>query len=136
MKAATFFYGLFMDQDLLVDKGFHPSKPVLAYVDDYGLRIGERATLVKAPGERAYGTVMTLPFVELDALYGAAGVADYVPEELVALDSQGIAMQVRCYNLPADKLAGRNHNYAESLSEVAERIGLPPHYFDAIARWL
>lgn len=40
---SVFFYGLFMDQELLKAKGLNPANPRLAYVAGYGLRIGQWA---------------------------------------------------------------------------------------------
>lgn len=77
---AIFFYGLFMDISLLQEKGLAPSEPVMAYVDGFGLRIGERATLVKEENERVYGLIVTLSSKDLVSLYGESSVADYVPE--------------------------------------------------------
>jgi hypothetical protein len=41
----VFFYGLFMDVDLLRSKGAQPENPRLASVSGFALRIGQRATL-------------------------------------------------------------------------------------------
>ena len=56
----VFFYGLFMDEHVLAGKGIEPSKVDLGFVDGYALRIGERATLVRRAGERAYGAAMDI----------------------------------------------------------------------------
>ena len=47
---AVFFYGLFMDADLLVARGLGPRRPRKARIEGYGLRIRERATLVPREG--------------------------------------------------------------------------------------
>ena len=52
-EVAVFFYGLFMDESLLVSKGVSPSKATVGYVDGYSLRIGRRATLVPDDTNRA-----------------------------------------------------------------------------------
>jgi hypothetical protein len=49
-----FFYGLFMDRTLLVEKGFHPETIGLAVLSDYRIHIGERATLLPSASSRAY----------------------------------------------------------------------------------
>ena len=51
--ADVFFYGLFMDEDLLREKGLNPQRAALASVDGLALRIGKRAALVPTPGGRA-----------------------------------------------------------------------------------
>ncbi|MHC4447341.1 MAG: gamma-glutamylcyclotransferase family protein, partial [Planctomycetota bacterium] len=55
-----FFYGLFMDSDILRESQVVAVRPRRAYVDGYVLCIGRRATLVPTPGARAYGMVFAL----------------------------------------------------------------------------
>ena len=132
---SVFFYGLFMDKDLLNEKGFNPSSPTLAHIKGYGLRIGERATLVKSEGECAYGLIMSLEEEELDILYGENSVSDYIPENLTATNSNNENIHVTSYNLPLEKLTGENKEYARSLAIVARRVGLPSEYLVEIEKW-
>ena len=55
-----FFYGLFMDIDILRASQVVAANPRRAYVGGYALRIGRRATLVPAPEARVYGMVFAL----------------------------------------------------------------------------
>ena len=121
-----------MDETLLKEKGFHPTKPVLAYVEGYGLRIGERATLVKSPDQRAYGAVMSLSDKELDRLYGEPSVADYLPEDIIVTTFKNEVLKVVVYNLPLEKLAGQNIQYAQQLAKTAIMVGLPKEYAQEI----
>ncbi len=57
-RIEVFFYGLFMDADLLRAKGAHPVNVRPACVPGFALRIGQRATLLRIPDARAYGIVM------------------------------------------------------------------------------
>lgn len=123
-----FFYGLFMDMTLLSAQGLHPRDPRHAHVDGYGLRIGERATLVVSPQEQAFGIVAKLTRKEIDALYSGAGVADYRPEEVSIQLENGERIPALCYNLPAESIAGRNVEYARKLLEVAQRLAFPEQY--------
>ena len=131
----VFFYGLFMDEALLREKGMNPSKPILAFVDGFGLRIGERATLIKSDDERAYGLIMSLSDQELSILYGDESVADYIPENITAITEKKELVNVISYNLPLEKLSGQNEQYAESLAIVAKKVGLPPEYISEIQHW-
>ena len=76
----AFFYGLFMDLDILREGGVAPINPRRAYVDDFALRIGQRATLLPSAGARAYGMLFALTHAELDRLYAAPGLEQYRPE--------------------------------------------------------
>jgi len=132
----VFFYGLFMDETLLREKGVNPLKPILAFVENFGLRIGERATIVKSDGERAYGLIMSLSEQDLNILYGDKSVADYIPENIIAINSSNESINVISYNLPLEKLSGQNKQYAESLTIVAKKVGLPTKYVNEIQRWI
>lgn len=77
-----FFYGLFMDQGTLRDAGVAPLNPRRAYVEDFALRIGQRATLIPSPGARVYGMLFGLTHSEFDRLYAAPGLGRYRPEAL------------------------------------------------------
>ena len=121
-----------MDKTLLINKGLHPTDPQIAYVDGFELNIGERATLVRSEGQRAHGTVMALDDDELIALYGESSVADYVPENIVVTTSEQYSLEVTVYNLPKEKLVGRNKEYAQQLANAAAEIGLPNDYIEKI----
>lgn len=129
----VFFYGLFMDPEVLRRKGLEPREFTIASVEGYGLRIGERATLERSDGERVFGTVMRLSPEELDLLYSDESVADYVPVRLVADDMKGDRIGAISYILPMELLAGENAAYARALLSAAEKIGLPEAHLRTIA---
>src|SRR5215475_6861242 len=76
-RADVFFYGLFMDQELLRGKGLTPQGIELAWVDGFSLRIGQRAALVPKLGGRVHGVVISLMLEELDRLYSEPSVSAY-----------------------------------------------------------
>src|SRR5258708_33866507 len=75
-----FFYGLYMDLEILREAGVAPASPRRAYVADFALRIGQRAPLLPSPGARAYGMVYAVAHTELDRLYTAPGLEHSPPE--------------------------------------------------------
>ena len=133
---SIFFYGLFMDDALLKEKGLNPSNPKLAHVAGYGLRIGERATLEASTEERAFGSIMDLSDEELGVLYSEKSVADYVPRQLVAIDMQGNSLEVTSYILPMKKVSGSNSEYARLLALTAKKVELPDGYIKEIKTWI
>ena len=130
----VFFYGLFMDEGLLLQKGLSPANPRKGYADGFGLRIGERATLIPASDEKAYGVVMQLKQEEATDLYSEKSVADYIPEILQVTLEDNSLIPATCYNLLAEQLSGSNRNYAKSLYIVVERLGFPRDYLEHIRR--
>ena len=128
-----FFYGLFMDVQVLLQAGAKPSNVRRAYVTDLALRIGQRATLVPSPGARAYGMLISLTHVEIDRLYGAPGLELYRPEAVVAQLLEGEALPALCYNLiQAPEPHERNPEYALRLRSVLERLEFPSEYVESV----
>ena len=130
-----FFYGLFMDEEILKTKGIHPTLGKIASAIGYGLRIGERATLVKSDSEHCYGIVMALSENDLCSLYSNPEVSEYIREQLEVCELSGQAYIATTYILPASKLSGSNRDYAKALSVIATKKGLPQTYIDEILGW-
>lgn len=132
-RIAVFFYGLFMDVELLRAKGTEPANVRRGSVRGFSLRIGARATLVPDAAGLAHGLVMDLTHAEIDRLYADPSVSMYRPEAVVIESDDGSAAAALCFNLietPRD--VERNAAYAEKLRHLAERIGLPAHYISRI----
>ena len=128
-----FFYGLFMDAAVLHESRVAPANPRRAYVDDYALRIGRRATLVPSPGARAYGMLFALTHDELDTLYTAPGLEQYRPEAVLAHSMDGEPFPALCYNLR--EVPGPHEatpDYAARLRAVLDKLGFPPEYIASI----
>lgn len=121
-----------MDESLLATKGIKPTDVSVGFVDGYGLRIGERATLVRRRDGRAFGTMMDIAPDEVTELYAEDSVADYLPEPVTVELMDGTKVEATCYNLPSAEVTGTNKDYAESLLQVAGRLGLPDSYLDEI----
>lgn len=132
-RIAVFFYGLFMDEELLRAKGVRPASPRQACVRGFALRIGQRATLVPDSGARAYGVLMELSHAEIERLYAEPSVQMYRPEAVVAELADGARVAALCFNLPATPGPGESNDaYARQLRDLARRLGLPADYVDRI----
>ena len=131
-----FFYGLFMDLKLLEKNGLHPSNPRQAYLQDYALKIGSRASLLPTPGASAYGLVITVDAAAISALYSEVSVADYVPEPVEVVTGEGEKVAATCYNLPAHLLSGTNVAYAQSLYKLAVALQFPKTYLARIEEFM
>jgi len=129
----VFFYGLFMDEELLRSKGLQPEGAERAAVDGLSLRIGRRAALVPSPGGRVHGLVFSLTLSELERLYSEPSVEAYRPQAVLARLASGGVVAALCYNLPQPPLPSeRNPEYASKLRAVAQKVGLPSEYVASI----
>lgn len=128
-----FFYGLFMDAEVLRQVGTKPSNFRRAWVEGFELRIGQRATLVPAPGARACGMLIALTHAELERLYSAPGLEVYRPEAVIAHPLEGEPTPALCYNLiHAPEPRERNPEYAMRLQSVLRNLGFPSEYVDSV----
>jgi Gamma-glutamyl cyclotransferase, AIG2-like len=128
-----FFYGLFMDGDLLRESGVAPVDPRRGYADGYALRIGRRATLVPSPEGRAYGMVFALTHRELERLYSAPGLEEYQPEAILVRLLEGGELPALCYNLSQPPQPGEaNSEYSTRLRAALSRLGFPPEYVESV----
>jgi Gamma-glutamyl cyclotransferase, AIG2-like len=131
----VFFYGLFMDPDLLAAKGLDPGPPRVGSVAGLELRIGRRASLAPRPGARTFGVVMRLIPDEIERLYAESSVREYEPATVVVELERGGTVEARCYTLPVPPTVDeRNAVYAAQLRIVAAKVGLPAAYVESIGR--
>jgi len=129
----AFFYGLFMDASLLRQRGVDPVDARRAYVADFALRIGQRATFVPSPGAKAFGMLMALTHAELDALYDAPGLEHYRPKAVAAQTLDGPLVPALCYNLrEAPGPSEANAEYAGRLRAVLGSLGFPRQYIESV----
>ena len=133
-RVDAFFYGLFMDLEILREAGVAPINPRRAYVDHFALRIGQRATLLPSAGVRAYGMLVSLTHPELDRLYAAPGLEHYRPEAVLAQPLQGTPTPALCYNLrEAPEPHERNPEYAARLQQALHKLEFPPEYVASVS---
>jgi gamma-glutamyl AIG2-like cyclotransferase len=129
----AFFYGLFMDADILRSKGALPEDIQPAAAPGFALRIGNRATLVADTSSVAHGILMRLRHHEIETLYAEPSVSMYKPEAIIVLTRDGAWHSAMVYNLvepPAPE--ERNSEYAAKLRQLAVKLHLPPDYVDKI----
>jgi hypothetical protein len=130
----VFFYGLFMDVEVLRGSGAAPGNPRRAFVEDFALRIGQRATLVPSSGFRAYGMLFALTHPELDRLYAAPGLDAYRPEAVLVRTLEGVTTPALCYNLcEPPRPEERNPEYAARLQEALRALDFPPDYIASVS---
>jgi hypothetical protein len=131
-RVSVFFYGLFMDPELLRGKGLQPENARRACVRGMRLRIGERAALEPEPDGVVYGMLVELTHGDIERLYAEPSVAPYRPEAVLAEPDAGEPLAALCYNLPSAPTDEPQPEYVRKLREVATRLRLPAGYVSSI----
>jgi len=130
----AFFYGLFMDADVLRNNGIEIVEARRAYADDYALLIGNRATLVAKKGARSYGMVMSVTHADISKLYSGTGLEIYRPEAMLVNLIGDKALPAICYNLLTPPLPNEsNPEYAKKLQVALTKLDFPKNYIVSIA---
>jgi hypothetical protein len=129
----VFFYGLFMDEDLLRAKSVQPQASRKAVVPGWRLAIGRRAMLLREFGAQAFGMVFAMTEEEAESLYAEPGLELYRPEPVIAGFEDGAFAEVTTFNLSDAPAAGEaNPEYAAKLRAVLERLGFPAEYVRSV----
>jgi len=133
-KTRVFFYGLFMDPDLLREQGYEPTEPLISKLENFELVLANRATLKPASGAGTWGTLMSLSDQELSQLYSAPSVVDYKAVDVICLSPQNEEMTAKVYILPQDYPLSlpENEDYAKKLHAICQKLSLPSSYSQKI----
>ena len=122
----VFFYGLYMDPEILSAKGVVPRNPRKAVARGYRLCVGKMATLLREANAEAHGIVYELTHDEVNTLYWRAGLEAYVAEALSVETEQGEKVAVLCCNLLEPPGEGEsNPEYLGKLMQCMKKLGVP-----------
>ena len=114
-----------MDKEILTSKGIVIRNQRSGYIENYMLRVGNLATLMRRENSRAYGMIYSMTQKEIFSLYEGAGLDAYVTEALFATLSDGSNIAVLCKNLvEAPKEDESNNVYFSKLKSCMSRYGL------------
>ena len=123
-----------MNKDVLIKNGVNPLNPRKGYLNDYTIKIGNRASLIPCKKEKAYGIIMKINDEELVTLYSEKSVADYIPEKVKIIMNTTESVIATCYNLPLELLTGTNELYAKSLYKLSKKLNFPDEYLSIIQK--
>ncbi len=95
----VFFYGLYMDEEILKSKNVEPRNKRIAIANGYELKIGKMATLIRKDKAKSQGLVYSLTHDEIDILYVKSGLTAYVTEALMVELQDGSSIVALTCNL-------------------------------------
>ena len=138
-KVWVFFYGSYMNFDVLREVEILPEEWAVARLDGFDIRIEPRANLIPSDQHCVYGIVTTATHAELSRLYAHAHVVlgeVYLPEAVLVHTVVGEWRPALCYICPAMVPRPPDNAYVERVLKPARHFGFPPWYVERLERFL
>src|SRR5581483_11204556 len=131
-KVWTFFYGSFINLDVLRQAGYVPEQFEVARLSGFDIRIGPLANLVRSDGRRVYGIVAAATHEELRRLYSQDWVGTYFPEAVLVETPDGKWRPALCYIAPEQEARPPAADYVDRIVGPARQHGFPAWYIDRL----
>lgn len=135
----VFFYGLFMDFEILRRYGLEPERWRAAKLPGYDIRIAARANLVPSDRHTVYGVVVAATHDGLARLYDKSNTtltAHYSPEAVLVETADAGWLPALCYvTTPSADAEEVNTTYVDALVELARRFDFPQWYVERLGEF-
>ncbi len=131
----TFFYGSYINLDVLKDVGYMPREYEVARLPGFDITIRPLANLIPSEQHTAYGIVATGTHAELAHLYDHAENvlgARYLPEAVLVQTMSGRWMPALSYIAPILSGEQASTDYVNRILDPAKAHGFPSWYIDRI----
>lgn len=127
----VFFYGTFMNREVLIDHGVTPTSMVPAKLNGFELYIRPRVNLTPSDRSCVYGVLAAVTHAELSRLYlGLEEVfgVKYSPEPVLAETLDGNFRPVLCFIAQYMNESPPAQEYVTELAACVRQAGLPEWY--------
>ena len=130
-KLWVFFYGSYMNFDVLKEVDFVPEQWEVARVSGFDIIIQPRANLVVSDRQCVYGILATATHADLNRLYAHAKDVlgeKYLPEAVLAETLIGSFRPALCYIAPSMEAKPAANDYVERIVKSAREFNFPEWY--------
>ena len=130
----TFFYGSFMNPEVLAQADVRPTEAQMARLDGWDIKIAPRATLVPSEGKSVFGVLAKLTHADLEKLYTKDwfGFGTYLPEAVLVADSAERLVPALSYIAWEMEGGSPSHEYIQKVVTVAQQFRFPDWYINRI----
>jgi hypothetical protein len=131
----VFFYGSYINLDVLRDLGLVPERYEVARLPGFDIRVAPLANLVRADGQAAYGILATATHADLHKLYDQAQQLlgeVYLPEAVLVETLAGTFRPALCYICPEMTARPADPVYLDRLIHAARLHGFPAWYLQRL----
>ena len=133
-KVLTFFYGSYMNVDVLREVNLVPETWEVARLSGFDIDIRPRANLVRSDRYAVYGVVAPVSHPELARLYAHAHDVlgeSYLPEAVI-VEVDGSFRPALCYIATSMVPRPAADDYVDRVVRPARRFGFPAWYVDRL----
>ena len=133
-KVWTFFYGSFMNPDVLVKADVRPTEAQMARLDGWDIKIAPRATLIPSDGGSVFGVLAQMTHADLEKLYTKDwfGFGTYLPEAVLVADATGRLVPALSYIAWEMEGGTPSAEYIQKVVTVAQHLKFPDWYIDRV----
>ena len=131
----TFFYGSYMNLDVLREVDYVPERYEVARLSGYDIRIQPLANLVRSDAQTVYGIVASGTHGQLARLYAHAKDVlggTYLPHPVLVQTLDGKWLPALCYIAPTMDPKPPGNDYVDRIIGPARRYGFPTWYIDRL----
>jgi len=123
-----FFYGSFMDLEVLRTLGVVPRTFETAELRNWSITFSPMATLVRSEGDFVYGMVAELSGDEVRMLYSKGDLKRYYPVDIMVSTKENERVPVLCYISKSGTGRTPSVEYLQRVIQAAKNLGFPPAY--------
>lgn len=131
----VFFYGLYMDFEILHEHGLIVQQWEVAKLDGYVFRIGSWGYLEQSDSNCVYGVSVFAKQKEIAKLYSpetSTLPVDYFPEPVLVAGRDGRLRNALCYVATSEPKGAVNVNYINGMVKLAQHFGFPDWYVERL----
>jgi hypothetical protein len=129
-----FFYGSFMDLELLRTLGVVPKTFETAELKNWSITFSPMATLVRREGDSVYGAIAELSRDEVRMLYSKGDLKRYYPVDITVSTKRNERVTVQCYISKSGTGQTPSVEYLQRVIQAAKNLGFPPVYLARLER--
>jgi len=135
LKVWTFFYGSYMNLEVLKEVGLKPEQYEVAKLSGFDIEILPLANLVRSNKHCVYGIIASTTHEQLKLLYAHAQNVlggTYLPEAVLVETLDGKLKPVMCYISSTIKPASAANDYIDKIVKAASEFKFPRWYINRL----
>ena len=133
-KVKVFFYGSFINRDVLARVDYYPDKMEMARLDGFDIVLRPLATLIPSGHGCVYGVLATATHSHLHKLYEEDWVCAYLPEAVIVMTEDAALHPALCYIAWSETAEAPFAGYLDHIIGPARQMGFPGWYLERLGR--